>query len=111
MINTLHFSGAQVGAVYGSSGLASLIMPSLVGIIADRFIKVNRLYGICHFLVAICAFADPFLHDFALNLNYKDRLAVKYPAILLSIGQSSKVFFILSYRFSYVNLGLKRSCY
>ncbi|MCJ8014580.1 nucleoside permease [Paenibacillus sp. KQZ6P-2] len=242
MINTLHFSGSEVGVVYGTTGLASLIMPSLVGIIADRFIKANKLYGICHFLGAIClfiaaqasnptlmfwamlansmvymptislsytisyfglekegldttkdfpsvrvygtisfilamwaislggfelsniqlyiaagaaillalfsfalpdcptsnvkkdqsfvsllgldafvlfkqkkmaiffifsmlvgaalqinlAFADPFLHDFALNPDYKDSLAVKYPAILLSIGQISEVFFILA---------------
>lgn len=253
MINTLHFSGAQVGAVYGSSGLASLIMPSLVGIIADRFIKANRLYGICHFLGAIClfiaaqtsnptvmfwvmffntmvymptmslsytiaysglekegldtakdfpavrvygtisfilsmwvislggfelsniqlyiaagaavllalfsfvlpdcptsnvekdkslvsrlgldafvlfkqkkmaiffifamligaalqinlAFADPFLHDFALNPDYKESLAVKYPAILLSIGQFSEVFFILAIPFFLRKFGIK----
>src|SRR4051794_29974886 len=56
MINTLHFSGSQVGAVYGASGLASLIMPSLIGIIADRWMKANRLYGIFHFLGAICLF-------------------------------------------------------
>lgn len=253
MINTLHFSGAQVGAVYGSSGLASLIMPSLIGIIADRWIKANRLYGICHFLGAIAlliaaqtsnptlmfwvmffnamvyiptislsytisyfglekegldstknfpsvrvygtigfilamwtislggfelsniqlyiaagaalllalfsfvlpdcaienvkkekslvnllgldafvlfkqkkmaiffifamligaalqinlAFADPFLHDFALNPEYKESLAVKYPAILLSIGQFAEVFFILAIPFFLRKFGIK----
>jgi MFS transporter, NHS family, xanthosine permease len=35
MINTLNFTGTQVGVVYSSTGLASLLMPSLVGIIAD----------------------------------------------------------------------------
>ncbi|MGE8205343.1 nucleoside permease [Heyndrickxia sp. NPDC080065] len=253
MLNTLHFSGSQVGAVYGSSGLASLIMPSIVGIIADRFIKANRLYGICHFLGATClviaaqtsnpnlmfwvmfvnamvymptislsytisysglekegldttkdfpsvrvygtisfilamwaislggfelsniqlyiaagaaillalfsfvlpdcptskvkkdksfvsllgldafvlfkqkkmaiffvfamligaalqinlAFADPFLHDFALNPDYKESLAVKYPAILLSIGQFAEVFFILAIPFFLRKFGIK----
>lgn len=52
MINTLHFSGAQVGMVYSSKGIAALIMPSLAGIIADRWIKANRLYGLCHLLGA-----------------------------------------------------------
>ena len=56
MFNTLHFSGSEVGVVYSSIGLASLVMPSLVGIIADRFIKANRLYGISHFFGAICLF-------------------------------------------------------
>lgn len=56
MINTLHFSGSQVGTVYGASGLASLFMPSLIGIIADRWVKANRLYGILHFSGAVCLF-------------------------------------------------------
>ncbi|KAB2336221.1 nucleoside permease [Cytobacillus depressus] len=253
MIKTLHFSGSEVGVVYSSIGLASLIMPSLVGIIADRFIKANRLYGICHFLGAIClfiaaqtsdptlmfwvmlvnsmvymptislsytisyfglekegldttkafpsvrvygtisfilamwavslggfelsniqlyiaagatillvlfsfalpdcptsnvkkdqsvisllgldafvlfkqkkmaiffifsmligaalqinlAFADPFLHDFALNPDFKDSLAVKYPAILLSIGQISEVFFIIAIPLFLRKFGIK----
>ncbi|MGF6190355.1 nucleoside permease [Serratia sp. 2723] len=56
MINTLHFSGAQVGMVYSSKGLAALIMPSLAGIIADRWIKANRLYGLCHLLGAVALY-------------------------------------------------------
>ncbi|CAI0858614.1 nucleoside permease [Serratia fonticola] len=56
MINTLHFSGAQVGMVYSSKGIAALIMPSLAGIIADRWIKTNRLYGLCHLLGAVALY-------------------------------------------------------
>ncbi|HHQ6572914.1 TPA: nucleoside permease [Serratia fonticola] len=56
MINTLHFSGAQVGMVYSSKGIAALIMPSLAGIIADRWIKANRLYGLCHLLGAVALY-------------------------------------------------------
>ena len=36
MINTLHFSGLEVGMVYSAKGIASLFMPSLAGIVADR---------------------------------------------------------------------------
>ncbi|MBC3377866.1 nucleoside permease [Serratia fonticola] len=56
MINTLHFSGAQVGMVYSSKGIAALIMPSLAGIIADRWIRANRLYGLCHLLGAVALY-------------------------------------------------------
>ncbi|MEK5238753.1 nucleoside permease [Paenibacillus sp. FSL L8-0470] len=56
MINTLHFTGAQVGLVYSAKGLAAIIMPSLAGIIADRWIKANRLYLIFHGLGAISLF-------------------------------------------------------
>ena len=50
---------------------------------------------------------DPFLHDFALNSDYKDSLAVKYPAILLSIGQISEVFFILAIPLFLRKFGIK----
>jgi NHS family xanthosine MFS transporter len=48
MFVTLHFSGAQVGSVYATMGLASLIMPAIFGIVADRWINAERLLGICH---------------------------------------------------------------
>ncbi|MGW8440005.1 nucleoside permease [Paenibacillus sp. S33] len=74
MINTLHFTGAQVGIVYSSKGLAAIIMPSLAGIIADRWIKANRLYGIFHTLGAICLFiaaqvSDPTLMFWVIFFN------------------------------------------
>ncbi|MEH7114056.1 nucleoside permease [Neobacillus niacini] len=56
MIGTLQFTGTQVGIVYSSAGIAALFMPSLVGIIADRWVKANRLYGVLHFLGAIALF-------------------------------------------------------
>jgi len=254
MINTLNFTGAQVGVVYSSKGLAAILMPSLIGIVADRWVKANILYGILHFLGAIAlftaaqisdpsimfwvmfinslvymptlalsntisyvslenkgldivknfppirvfgtigfilamwiislakielsnmqlyiaggaslllalysftlpdcptskikkdkslvsqlgldafvlfkqkkmamffvfamllgaalqitnTFGDPFLHDFALNPDYKDSFAVKYPAILLSVSQMSEVFFILTIPFFLRRFGIKK---
>ncbi len=40
--------GGLVGATYGTMGIASLFMPTLVGIIADRFINAEKVLGICH---------------------------------------------------------------
>jgi len=40
--------GALVGATYGTMGIASLFMPTLVGIIADRFVNAEKVLGICH---------------------------------------------------------------
>ena len=37
MINTLHFTGANVGMVYSSKGIAAIIMPGIMGIIADKW--------------------------------------------------------------------------
>ncbi len=52
LIVTLKFSGIQVGSIYATMGIASLFMPSLFGIVADRWINAERLLGICHFIGA-----------------------------------------------------------
>lgn len=52
MFNTLHFTGVQVGSIYGTMGIASLFMPALLGIVADRWINAERLFGICHLIGA-----------------------------------------------------------
>jgi NHS family xanthosine MFS transporter len=48
MIVTLGFSGGQVGSIYATMGVASLFMPGLMGIVADRWLNAERLYGILH---------------------------------------------------------------
>ncbi len=52
MIVTLHFTGGQVGAVYATMGIASLFMPALLGIVADRWINAERVLGLCHIMGA-----------------------------------------------------------
>ncbi|SHF07380.1 nucleoside permease [Dysgonomonas macrotermitis] len=49
----LHFEGGQIGAIFAAMGIASLIMPGLTGIIADKWVNAERLYGICHLLGAV----------------------------------------------------------
>jgi NHS family xanthosine MFS transporter len=52
MIVTLHFTGGEVASVYGTMGIASLFMPGLLGILADRWINAERLLGTCHLIGA-----------------------------------------------------------
>jgi NHS family xanthosine MFS transporter len=52
MDGTLHFTGGQIASVYGTMGIASLFMPGLLGIIADRWVNAEKLLGICHILGA-----------------------------------------------------------
>ena len=49
---TLHFNGTKIGEIYGTMGVASLFMPGLLGILADRWINAERLLGICHLIGA-----------------------------------------------------------
>lgn len=46
--NTLHFSGLQIGSLYGTMAIASLFMPALLGMVADRWLNAERLLGLCH---------------------------------------------------------------
>ena len=56
MINTLGFTGTQVGSVYSTKGIAAIIMPGLLGIVADRLIPANWLYVACHLASAATLF-------------------------------------------------------
>lgn len=49
---TLHFSGIQIGSFFATMGIASLFMPGLMGIVADRWIPAEKLMGILHFFAA-----------------------------------------------------------
>lgn len=53
------------------------------------------------------AYGDTFLHDFAAVPTFKDSLAVKYPAIIMSISQISETLFILTIPFFLRRFGIK----
>ncbi len=54
------------------------------------------------------AYGDTFLHDFAKVPEYKDLIAVKFPAIIMSISQISETLFILSIPFFLKRFGIKK---
>lgn len=85
MMNTLGFTGAQVGIVYSCKGLAALIMPSLIGVIADKWVPANRLYTLCHFISAgtfilAATVSDPTLMFWVIFVN----MMTYMPTIALS---------------------------
>jgi len=53
MIVQLQFTGGQVGAVYATMGIASLFMPALMGIVADRWVNAERVLGSLHIIGAL----------------------------------------------------------
>lgn len=56
---TKNWEGTQFGLVFGTMGIASLFMPTLTGIIADRWVNAEKLYGILHILYAAVLFYMP----------------------------------------------------
>jgi NHS family xanthosine MFS transporter len=45
--------GSKIGATYGTMGIASLFMPAIVGIIADKFLRAELVLAICHLFAGI----------------------------------------------------------
>jgi len=54
-----HWSGAGFGAIFSTMGIASLCMPSIAGIVADKWINAERLYGLLHICGAVVLFTIP----------------------------------------------------
>ena len=52
----LGFTGVQIGSFFATMGIASLFMPGLLGVVADRFIPAEKLMGVCHLLGATFLF-------------------------------------------------------
>lgn len=71
----LNFSGKQIGSFFATMGIASLFMPALMGIIADRWVQAQRLLGICHLV------AGAFMIAAAPQITY----APLYALILCSV--------------------------
>lgn len=50
------WSGTAFGALFSTMGWAALVMPSLLGIVADKWINAEKLLGLCHLMGAIFLF-------------------------------------------------------
>ncbi len=42
--------GTEISLFYAIQGIVSIFMPTLIGIVGDKYIQPQRLLGICHFL-------------------------------------------------------------
>lgn len=60
---TLHFTGAQIGAVFSTLGIASLFMPALLGIVADKWMNAERVLGASHLIGAGLLFLASTIKD------------------------------------------------
>ncbi len=58
-----HWGGAQFGAIFSTMGIASLFMPSLMGVIADKWVNAEKLYGGLHLAGALVLFTVPLVDN------------------------------------------------
>jgi NHS family xanthosine MFS transporter len=62
-LNAKGWSFPEFGAIFSTLALSSLFMPALTGIIADKWINAERLYGILHILYGLVLFYVPKVDD------------------------------------------------
>lgn len=61
---TKQWDGSQFGLIFSTMGISSLFMPTITGIIADRWINAERLFGLLHIfygliLIYLTTIQDP----------------------------------------------------
>ncbi len=57
------WSGTNFGVIFSTMGIASLFMPAISGIIADRWINAEKLLGIYHLFGALILFFLPHVNS------------------------------------------------
>ena len=62
-LNAKGWSFPEFGAIFSTLALSSLFMPPLTGIIADRWLNAEKLYGILHILYGAILFYVPKVDD------------------------------------------------
>ena len=86
---TKQWSGAQFGAIFSTMGIASIFMPSLMGIVADKWVNAEKLYGMLHIMggITLCTIplvTDPGMFFWVILLN----MIFYMPTLSLSIAVS-----------------------
>ncbi|RYU80758.1 nucleoside permease [Hymenobacter persicinus] len=89
---TKQWSGAEFGAIFSTMGIAAIFMPSLMGIVADKWVNAEKLFGVLHILGGIVLFTVPMVDNptsmfWVMLLN----MIFYMPTLALSIAVSYSV--------------------
>lgn len=100
LLDTLKFSGGQVGNVYSTTAIAAMIAPLFVGYIADRLFATERVIGVLHLVGAGLLYMAANTTDasklfqimLAYSLCYMPTLALTNSLSFANIGDPEKDF-------------------
>jgi MFS transporter, NHS family, xanthosine permease len=85
--NAKGWTGAQFGAIFSTLAIASIFMPAITGIIADKWINTEKLYGILHILYGLVLLYVPQVND-PDSLYYVILLAMLFYMPTISLSNS-----------------------
>ncbi len=57
------WTGEEFGIVFSTMGIAAIFMPTLMGIVADKWINAERLYGVLHILYGVTLLFLPYIDN------------------------------------------------
>jgi len=60
---TMGWGATEFGAVFLTLGIASLFMPTITGIIADRWVNAEIVYAVSHLIAGLAVASFPFIED------------------------------------------------
>ena len=69
-MESLGFSGLQIGWVYATFSIGALLSPLAVGWLADRHLRADHLFSVCHLLGAVTLFLAWTASDFSSFFTY-----------------------------------------
>jgi len=73
----------NIGWFYVVQGIVSIFMPGLMGIVADRFVPAQRLFGICH-LIAGCFMGAAAIYG--MNAGTDVQMGILFPLYTASVA-------------------------
>ena len=75
--------GAKIGIFYAMQGIVSIFMPTLMGIVADKFVPAQKLLGICHAISAVAMASAGF---YGMTAGNNIEFGILFPLYTLSVA-------------------------
>jgi NHS family xanthosine MFS transporter len=101
--NAKGWTGAQFGAIFSTLAIASIFMPAITGIIADKWVNTEKLYGALHILYGIVLFFVPQVND-PDTLYYVILLAMIFYMPTISLSNSISYSILKNNKFDVVKV-------
>ena len=87
--NSLHFTGGEIGWVYSCSGIAAMVMPFIIGRLADKYFPIERIMALLHCIAGFALFMAANAQDFKAFFPWILLNALAYqPTMSLAISMS-----------------------